>query len=74
MGGRLPGSVVPVCNAAQLSAPFNFIRVDLYTMVGGLRMGELTNCLGAARQKVTPPEAEFLLGRFFDRQKRTDER
>ena len=60
--------------AAQLSAPFDFIRVDLYATEDGLRVGELTNCPGGARQIVTPPEAEFLLGRFFDRWKRTDER
>lgn len=54
--------------AARLSAPFDFIRVDLYATATDLRVGELTNCPGGARSRVTPPEAQFLLGRFFERQ------
>ena len=54
--------------AARLSAPFDFIRVDLYATATDLRVGELTNCPNAGRSEVTPPEAQFLLGRFFERQ------
>ena len=54
--------------AARLSAPFDFIRVDLYATAADLRVGELTNCPNAGRSEVTPPEAQFLLGRFFERQ------
>ena len=54
--------------AERLSAPFDFIRVDLYATATDLRVGELTNCPNAGRSKVTPPEAQFLLGRFFEQQ------
>ncbi len=52
--------------AARLSAPFDFIRVDLYATRTEVRVGELTNLPTGALRKVTPPEAEFLLGRFFE--------
>ncbi len=54
--------------ATRLSAPFDFIRVPLYAAPTEVRVGELTNCPGGAVAEVTPPEAEFLLGRFFERQ------
>lgn len=53
--------------AVRLSAPFDFVPVAPYAAVADLRVGELTNCPDAGRSKVTPPEARFLLGRFFER-------
>lgn len=55
--------------AARLSAPFDFIRIDLYATSTALHVGELTNCPGRAVAEVTPPEAQFLLGQFFNRPK-----
>lgn len=56
--------------ATQLSAPFDFIRVDLYATLTDLRVGELTNCPGRAIGEVTPPEAQFFLGKFFEQPRR----
>ena len=56
--------------AARLSAPFDFIRVDLYATPTDLRVGELTNCPGGAVAEVAPPEAQFLLGQFFEQPSR----
>ena len=53
--------------AARLSSPFDYIRVDLYATKTDLRVGELTNCPGRAINLVWPPEADYFLGRFFDR-------
>ena len=52
--------------AGRLACPFSFIRVDMYTDDAELRVGELTNCPGSANEKVTPPTAEFTLGRLFE--------
>ena len=52
--------------AARLSAPFDFIRVDLYATKTDLRVGELTNCPNRANQTVAPPEAQYRLGRLFE--------
>ena len=52
--------------AARLSAPFDYIRVDLYAMKTDLRVGELTNCANRATRVLSPPEAQYLLGRFFE--------
>ena len=53
--------------AANLSRPFSFIRVDMYTNGVQVKVGELTNCPGSAGVKLLPPEAEFTLGRLFER-------
>ena len=52
--------------AALLSAPFDYIRVDLYATKTDLRVGELTNCPNRAIRVLSPPEAQYLLGRFFE--------
>lgn len=52
--------------AARLSAPFDYVRVDLYATKTDLRVGELTNCPNRANSVVSPPEGQYLLGRFFE--------
>ena len=47
--------------ASILSAPFDFIRVDLYTTGNEVRVGELTVCPGGASEVVTPIEMERAL-------------
>ncbi|MBK5943872.1 ATP-grasp fold amidoligase family protein [Halorhodospira halophila] len=44
--------------ATALAAPFEFIRVDLYTDGQHCFVGELTNCPGSADEPFIPPEAE----------------
>lgn len=52
--------------AARLSAPFDYIRVDLYAVKTDLRVGELTNCANRGNRVLSPPEAQYLMGRFFE--------
>ena len=52
--------------AGRLSAPFRFVRVDLYVTAGGIRVGELSFVPDSATGLLTPPEAEYTLGAFFD--------
>ncbi len=51
--------------AGELSAPFRFVRVDLYATTAELKIGELTFCPGSATEKFKPDEAEFTLGAYF---------
>ncbi len=51
--------------ARRLSAPFPFVRVDLYATEREIRVGELTFVPGSAGEPLNPPEAEFALGGFF---------
>ena len=53
--------------ARQLSKPFSFIRVDLYTIGDRIKIGELTNCHGAAGSVLRPRAAEMWLGSLFER-------
>jgi hypothetical protein len=52
--------------AARLSAPFSYLRVDLYTDGSRVYVGELTNLPGGATLSFQPPRADELTGRFFD--------
>lgn len=51
--------------ARRLSAPFPFVRVDLYATEREIRVGELTFVPNSAGAPLTPPEAEFTLGAYF---------
>ncbi|MDE0057946.1 MAG: ATP-grasp fold amidoligase family protein [Defluviicoccus sp.] len=51
--------------ARRLSAPFPFVRVDLYATEREMRVGELTFVPGSAGEPLNPPEAEFALGAHF---------
>ena len=53
--------------AAKLSQSFSFMRVDLYGIADEVRVGELTNCPGAADHQFQPLSAERVIGRMFDR-------
>ncbi|MCG5533878.1 hypothetical protein LRF89_10565 [Halorhodospira sp. 9621] len=54
-----PGNLQQMLDlAAALAAPFEFIRVDLYTDGQHCFVGELTNCPGSADEPFIPPEAE----------------
>lgn len=51
--------------AAQLSAPFPSVRVDLYASATEIRVGELTLCPTAANDRLLPENADFEPGRLF---------
>ncbi len=48
--------------ARRLSAPFDFIRVDMYVTDKGIKVGELTNCPGSGGVHIRPHEGEYALG------------
>jgi len=52
--------------AGKLSAPFPFVRVDMYVTATEIRIGELTFLPGGNRQALRPEEAEFEWGAYFD--------
>ncbi len=51
--------------ARRLSQPFPFVRVDFYASDSEIRVGELSFTPGGARERIDPPEVEFLLGAYF---------
>lgn len=51
--------------AAKLSAPFSFIRVDMYTTGKETRVGEMTNCPESASGRIRPLSGEYALGRML---------
>ena len=51
--------------AARLSAPFEFIRVDMYANSSEVKVGELTSCPGSARERIRPESGEYVLGRLL---------
>ena len=51
--------------AERLSAPFDFVRVDLYATDSEVRVGELTTCPQRALQVWEPASAQYDLGRHF---------
>lgn len=51
--------------AQELSAPFPFVRVDMYSTESEMRVGELTFFPGGAAVLLRPPEAEITLGEHF---------
>lgn len=51
--------------AARLSAPFTFMRVDMFANSSEVKVGELTSCPGSARERISPPDGEYALGRLL---------
>ena len=51
--------------ARKLSAPFPFVRVDLYATSTGIRVGELTFIPGGTRQALRPEEFETKWGAYL---------
>ena len=51
--------------AARLSARFFFVRVDLYALSTGVRVGELTFCPGGANEVMLPDAADIELASLF---------
>ena len=51
--------------AARLSAPFDYVRVDLYTDGKRVYVGELTNLPANANLSFRPRDADFRTGSFF---------
>lgn len=52
--------------AQELSKPFDYIRVDLYSLdKGEVYFGELTNYPVSGRGKITPQEFDFELGKLW---------
>ena len=52
--------------ATRLSRPFSFVRVDMYTAKGLVKVGELTSCPGSAGEQIHPPSGEAVLGQLFE--------
>ncbi|WP_449258401.1 ATP-grasp fold amidoligase family protein [Chlorobium limicola] len=46
----------------KLSAPFDFVRVDLYTLDGRIFFGELTHYPASGRLELSPISVDFFLG------------
>lgn len=53
--------------ARELSAPFPFVRVDMYATATEIRIGELTFIPWSGLLPLQPAEAEVSWGAFFDR-------
>lgn len=53
--------------AEELSQPFSFIRVDLYSIGDEVRVGELTNCPESANSSFQPLAADIAIGKMFRR-------
>ena len=51
--------------ARRLSRPFDYMRVDLYDTVGGIRFGELTPYHLAGHGAITPMQFDFELGKHW---------
>jgi hypothetical protein len=51
--------------AAQLSAGFDFVRIDLFDVPEGIMVGELTHCASAGLFVWDPPEFDRKLGEFW---------
>ena len=51
--------------ARQLSAPFPFVRVDMYATTTEIRIGELTFSPWSASHPLQPPEADVAWGVYF---------
>jgi hypothetical protein len=47
--------------ATNLSADFNFVRIDLYSDGRKVLVGEITNCTQASRCKINPPDGEEII-------------
>jgi len=60
--------------ASQLSAPLDFVRVDLYASDTRIKAGELTFCPEGANKLLRPPLADITLARLFDPDFRLDAR
>ncbi|MDE0146827.1 MAG: ATP-grasp fold amidoligase family protein [Rhodospirillaceae bacterium] len=52
--------------ARELSAPFPFVRVDMYATTTEIRIGELTFIPWSGLLPLQPAEAEITWGAFFD--------
>jgi len=61
-----PNMVELVEVAEKLSAGFDFLRVDLYSIDGQIFFGELTNYPGAGRSKVRPREMDTFMGTLWE--------
>ena len=51
--------------AEALSKPFDFVRVDFYSVKGKTYIGELTHYPGSGKNKIDPVEFDFELGRYW---------
>ena len=64
--GPKPALLEDMLHAAQeLSAPFPFVRIDMYALKKKVKIGELTFFPAGAAKMLNPPEAEFILGAYF---------
>lgn len=51
--------------AESLSHDFDFCRIDLYLSNTGIKFGEITISPGGGWDKITPKEADFILGKLW---------
>jgi hypothetical protein len=55
-----------ICVARRLSSDFDFIRVDLYSVAGTIKVGELSNFPEAGLGAFVPARADLLAGQLFE--------
>lgn len=56
--------------AEKLSAPFDFVRVDLYEINNRIYFGELTHYPASGRLEISPTNIDFLLGSKWNHKKK----
>lgn len=59
------GLVEMVRIAERLAAPFDYVRVDLYTVSGRIYFGELTHYHGSGRERFNPESFDFEAGEWW---------
>jgi hypothetical protein len=65
-----PGNLDEMISIAEeLSAPFDFVRVDFYSVDGQTYIGELTHYPGSGKNIIEPVEFDFELGRYWEIEK-----
>lgn len=52
--------------AEELSHPFDYLRVDLYSIKDKIYIGEMTHYPGSGMEKITPQPFDFELGKYWN--------
>ena len=65
-----PGNLDEMISIAEeLSKPFDFVRVDFYSVDGQTYIGELTHYPGSGKNIIEPVEFDFELGKYWNLKK-----
>lgn len=63
---QFPENIRELIDKAKILAkPFNYVRVDMYSVNGKIYFGELTFCHGSGWEKISSYEDDLLLGSFW---------